>query len=373
MIIVLAFVALGIISYFGYRDYLSRLVPANAPSTVSGLTTYIGVGNEGEYTLINTTTGEVKDFIPSGYELLGYNYAYQVFPDFLLLKKGSKLYSYNVANREIKEIKNITIKTTETVTITSSISEEHKFYILVFDTRPNPDNLKFGEDIIGERGYFYDAISNQISGADKVINDFSNETLYDIFEYDSKNSRFFINPNHEPIVSALPLLVYDIKTGEKKDVVSLKDFRIDEKEKFGGRVFYSNGCFIAMSDTHFSKITLVEPTANPSKTDLTLSEGNFKKLDIYSTYSGLYVKEKNIIFLGYADKIALLRFNKSNKLISIKFLYHPESIYINNPYSDGNNIYYKGDGDEITVVDLKSLEFKKKIPSRYYQTITLFR
>lgn len=333
---------------------------------------YIGVTDENSSFLINTSTGETKSFIPSGYTLQGYGSTYQEFPIYLILRKDNGLYTYNLSTQSVHKISNLVLKSTERVSVVDvSISEPDKFYFKIYNFKPNPDNAMYGEDVTGMRSYFYDATSNQINNADEVKLPEDSAAVYD-----SQFSRFFIWHSAEPIKSSLPLKTYDIKTGRETEVVSMNDVGATAGEGgFGGSIDYNDGYFmITDNPSNYSKMLLVRPTEKIERSELNLNADVINKLD-FGDYSKRYITERNMLFIGGAKEAVIIKFDKNGNTTSTVKLSHPSSVYINYPYTDGNFIYYQGEGQNIAVLNLKTLKFEKSlpVPIKYFNTVTLFK
>jgi len=362
VLVVVVLVGLGVILYLKY-----------SLRAVSDQKLYIGlVDGDDSYTLIDPKSFELRDFIPGGYDVVDPLSGYEPYPDYLLLSKDGLIYSYDLRDRSVRPVAGLSYDS-GWVDISPSISEANRFYIRIVSTKQAP----IEDEIVRLRGYLYDAESNKVVSYDDIIAGFPYGQVYGILAYDSKYSRFFINPNREPIKSSLPLLLYDIESGSYSEVISLSDLGIDEQYGYGGSVYYGNGYFVAFSSAGDSKIVLVEPTEVPTKIYLGLSDRDFDELDVRSVTSALYIKEKNMVFLGYSsNKVGLLRFDEANNLIDTKFLYRPgrgRNAFVGSPYTDGENVYYDGEDDNIFVIDLDRLEYGKDIRTTYSNIMTLFR
>lgn len=332
---------------------------------------YFGKGGQGVYSLVDVSTGETKEFIPAGYEIVD-QHSYQTYPEFLILKKENQLFSYSLLNKTLSELKLETLKDSEKVRLYSSISDKSKFYLVINDTKEIVGDMG-GYEIIGSRKYFFDGNSNQIQNADDVnLPGISN--FLTCYEYDSKYSRFFIWPCGEGIGSSVPLLVYDFLTKTQKELVAPQDFGL-AKDYIGlVSAEYNNGYFLMIpkSKDKFSKIIIINPTKEIVKEVYTVSDKVKSELDETYSYSALLVKEKNTIVIGGNHFILLLRFDKSKEIINSKYLQDLE-IYANFIFTDGENVYYQaGVQDKIRVVNLDAQQVERSISSEYSETVTLF-
>lgn len=331
---------------------------------------YFGKGWEGTYYLVDVLTGETKEFIPSGYEIVG-QHSYQVYPEFLILKKDNQLFSYSLVNKTLNKIEVRTLKNSEMVGLSASISDNSKFYLVINDTKEVPYSM-IGYEVIGSKKYFFDANNNQIQNADDIelpgVSDFSG-----CYEYDSKHSRFFVWPCGEGIGTSIPLLRYDLTNKTQKEIVTFQDFELSEDDIGLVAVEYNSGFFLTIpkSKNKFSKIIIIDPTKDEIiKETYIIPERVKSELNKTYPYSALLIKQKNIIAIGGDDFILLLRFNNNKEITGSIYLSDPE-IYANFSFTDGEKIYYQSK-NAIKVINLDSQQIEKTILSETNEEITLF-
>jgi hypothetical protein len=320
--------------------------------------------NEDRYSFVNIDTAEEKNFIPYGYEIVGM-YP-DPLPDFFIIQKNNEVYSLSLKDSSLKKIP-ITLSMDSIGSANPSISEKNKFYLEIL--RPIRYSEFAGYEYTRTKSYFYDAETNQIQSADNI-------NLPEVcFKYDSKYFRFFIWQCTEGLGHTLPLSVYDLKNKTTKEIITLKDFadkNIDETLFF---VSYNSGYFVIVPKYKdvFSKIIVVFPDQEITKQVFTIHSGIRESLEDVYPYSSLFAKDENTIVIGGGDFILLLRFNKSGEIIENR--YFPEKEFYGGPifYYNGKLYYQSKISKSIKVINLKTWQIEKTIPSTPGYGIALVR
>lgn len=320
--------------------------------------------NEGRYSFVNIDTGEEKNFIPYGYEIVGM-YP-DPLPDFFIIQKNNEVYNLSLKYSSLKKIP-ITLSMDSIGSANPSISERKKFYLEIL--RPIRYSEFAGYEYTRTKSYFYDAETNQIQSADNI------NLPEACFKYDSKYSRFFIWQCTEGLGHTLPLSVYDLKNKTTKEIITLQDFadkNIDETLFF---VSYNSGYFVIVPKYKdvFSKIIVISPDQEITKQVFTIHSGIMKSLKDVYPYSSLFAKDENTIVIGGRDFILLLRFNTSGEIIENK--YFQEKEFYGGPifYYNGKLYYQSKISKSIKVINLKTWQIEKIIPSTPGYGITLVR
>jgi len=320
--------------------------------------------NEGRYSFVNIDTAEEKNFISYGYDIVGM-YP-DPLPDFFIIQKNNEAYSLSLKDSSLKKIP-ITLPKDSIVGAHPSISEKNKLYLEIL--KPIRYSEFAGYEYKRTISYFYDAETNQIQSADNI-------NLPEVcFKYDSKYFRFFIWQCAEGSGHTLPLSFYDLKNKTTKEIITLQDFgakNIDETFFF---VSYNSGYFVIVpkSKDIFSKIIVVSPDQEITKQVFTIHSDIRKSLEDVYPYSSLFAKDENTIVIGGRDFILLLRFNTSGEIIESK--YFPEKEFYGGPifYYNGKLYYQSKIPKSIKVINLKTWQIEKTIPSTPGYGIALVR
>jgi len=385
LVIVLAVIIMGLVGLIVYQSSISKPTkptqtiketipslpekePVEEVSIPKNKAVYFGIGWKGKYSFININTGETKEIIPSGYEIV-YQHGYDSFPNFFILRKNDELFSYSLINNSLNKIPIGPLKKSEQVEVHPSISDKSKFYLVINDTKEAKG--MFGYEIISSRKYFLDANTNQIQSADNInlpgVTDF-----FGCYKYDSKYSRFFIWPCGEGIGSSIPLTVYDLTTKTQKDIVTFQDFGLSENIGLIA-VKYNNGYFLIIPKykRELSKIIIVNPTKNITKQSFTVSQEVITKLNRIYPYSALFAKEKSTIVIGGDNFILFLRYNSNNQIVDSSYIFEPK-VYANFVFLHNGKICYQSRTTKsIRIINLDSRQVEKSIPIEPNEEITL--
>jgi hypothetical protein len=276
------------------------------------------------------------------------------------------VYSFSLKDGSLKKIP-ITLAKDSIISANPSISEKNKLFLEIM--KPTRYSEFAGYEYTRTKSYFYDAETNQIQSADNI------NLPEACFKYDSKYLRFFIWQCAEGLGHTLPLSVYDLKNKTTKEIITLKDFgakNIDETFFF---VSYNSGYFVIVpkSKDIFSKIIVVSPDQEITKQVFTIHSDIRKSLEDVYPYSSLFAKDENTIVIGGGDFILLLRFNTSGEIIENK--YFPEKEFYGGPifYYNGKLYYQSKIPKSIKVINLKTWQIEKTIPSTPGYGIALVR
>jgi len=316
---------------------------------------------EGNCFFVDLSSGEVQNPIPSGYGIVS-EYSDHPFPDFFILVKNDELFSYSLKDGSLNKISITLPKYPEgksEVDAYPSISEKHKFYLEIL--KPKEFSEFAGWIYEKVKSYFFDAKTNQLQSADNIN---LSELSEGCFEYDSKYSRFFIWACGEGIGESLPLWVYDFKNNKKEEIITLKDFGLEDIDPGQISVNYSAGDFIAIpkSKEIFSKIVIVTPGQEITKKVFTVSPNVSEKLEETYPYSSLFAKDQNTIVIGGGHFILLLKVDANGQIVESK--YFPDSdLYANSIfYHDGKLYYQSRSSQSLKVINLENWEIEKTIP-----------
>lgn len=328
---------------------------------------YFGKGSQGKYSLVNVQTGNVQDFIPSGYVLLNQT-DYQTFPTFLILQKDNDLYSYSVENKIVSSIfgsfNDLKLKKNEQARVYPSITEKDKFIIQI-DTLDLSQISEYdgSSPVLSTRTYSFDAAINKVAAI-------TNVKLDGCFAYDSKNQRFFVWPCGEGIGSAAPLSISDLNGNIKNQIITAKDFGMNNDNLI--HIEFKNGLFLALRNDDNIKVIVLNPALeNLSKEIYTATaQVNSQISDLYA-YSMAIDRSANTLIIGGSDYILLLRFDENKQITQSAYIPDRE-IYANFIFPNEGKLYYQAK-DNIRVIDLNSWKIDKSIPSvGSFQEITLF-
>jgi hypothetical protein len=334
-------------------------------------TIYFGVGsNEDGYFLINVETGEKQPFIPEGYEIVS-TWDYQLFPTFLILKKDSDLYVYNVKDKTIDSVvgsdNSLKLKKNEVARVYSSITEKDKF-IITIDTLDLSQVSEFdgSSPVLSSRTYTLEAST-------KVLASISNPKLNDgCAQYDSKHQRFFTWPCGEGIGSATPLSITDMNGNLQSTILTALDFGLTTDD--WAPLHYQNGLFLAVSDQPNPRIIGIDSTSlAPVKESYSTRDDTIKAQlsDMMPPYSMSKDEQTHTLIFGGSDSVLLLRFDDQRHITQSTVIPDRE-IYANFIFVHDGKLYYHAT-DNIRIVNLTTWEIEKSIPSTsVYQEITLF-
>jgi hypothetical protein len=347
---------------------------------------YFGKGIIDQYSLVNIATGQKKDFISNGYEIVD-QHNYGISPDFLILKKGSELFSYNISNQSLVSIFSSGKDFYEV--LQPSISEENKFFIEVYlkdvpwpslrisDPLPPDFNLELfvkeaSSQTFTRQSFFFDASSGKLSLVENI--DFPGCPAYD-----SKNQRFLVW-SCDSSVGLLPLLsIADLLGREIKKIISSEDFVSAPSDltfvptRSDLALNQVSGFFIAISKYDFSEIIAVDYTSSELAKEVYRASGKVRdglndfleqtaRQDKYYPHSMALAKDSNTFAVSGNSFILLLRFNSAKEITDYKVIAEK------NDYS-GSFFLYKDklfwqSGDLIKVMDLDSWRLVKSLDSK---------
>lgn len=362
----------------GYADedaMASFKFPLAASSTTSATENISWAsGIDGKYFLTNLSTGASEKFLPEGYEIIS-QHEYENLPEFLILKKGSQLFSYGVMDKKIKAIFNASgmLRKNELARVHPSITEKNKFFIVITAHNLSVVNEMDGSSpIVGTRSYFYDASSGALTAAGEVNPD-SRQTC---FQYDSKNQRFFGWPCGEGIGSALPLSILDLKGLKQSDIMSAKDFGLPEDSLGLADLHYYDGKFIASDNGNAigKLITLDTAAAKPQQNTYVLSEAikdQLRSENNYSAYSIALDKTSKTLIIGTGYSMDLFSFDDKGNINKRKSFPEKE-LYANFVFINGGKLYYMTRAAKaIRVINLSTWQIEKTLPAPADEEVTI--
>ena len=384
IIIIAVIVVLIFVVAFGVYSFLNKpishpiesgnIVPTQNSAqenknAVNDQALYFGKGFEGKYFLIDVTTGQTKEFLPSGYTLINQT-EYQMFPTFLILQKDNNLYSYSVkdkiANSIFGSVDDLKLSKDEQVRIYPSITEKDRFIIEINKLNLSIVNEFDGSSpIISTRSYSFNALTNKLVRINTVKFD-------GCAKYDSKNQRFFTWPCGEGIGNSAPLAVTDLSGKEQKKVITLEEFGLDKQGIGSISLKYQNGLFFAWGGGNYQKIVVLDPqAADPAKETYMVSEQVKSQIKEAYPYSVSIDQISKTIIIGGDSYILLLRFDAQHQITQSSYI-PDKDIYANFVFVNDGKLYYQAP-DNIRVVNLYDWKIEKSIPSAgNFQEITLF-
>ncbi len=349
------------------RSSPTATVTATDP-TLGKNKTYFAKGSAGKYTLLDITTGESKDFTPTGYTIVN-SLGYSQFPSYLVLIKEQQLYAYNALSKETKKINIDPLAAKQQAFPSPSLSEKDKLYIEIATI---DDSNELGASITTEsKGYFYDFTSSKLTEAQdsKIPSTKGGSTCY---QYDSKYTRFFIWLCGEGIGNGTPLTVYDYVAKTTKEIAT------GNVPKYSHLEYSSNnGEFLIMPDagsdgaggSYLGKIIRVKTDKNITQEVYTVSD-KIKSQTAGSVYSAMFIDGKNLLAIGGSKSILLLGYDSSKQLVSADSISEP-NLYANFMFSDSQKIYYKST-DKIKALNLDTKQVEKSFTvNKNDQEITL--
>lgn len=338
---------------------------------------YFGKGTINRYSLVNIATGQGKDFIPSGYEIVG-QHNYNTSPDFVILKKGNELFSYNIISQSLTLI--FSSDKGFWATLYPSATEKSKFFIEIhLEDTPRPSfkidkslsadlNLKqFVKEASSitftRQSFFFDASSGKLSLV-------KNKDFFGCSVYDSKNQRFFVWHCDSNDASLLPFYIADL-TGKKiKEVISAEDFNFAPSDL---TLNYGYGFFIIASKYDFSEIIAfnynspeltkeIYRVSDKIQGALSVFLGQTAKQDKYYPHSLALVKDSNAFAVSGNQSILLLRFNSAKEITDYKVI--TEKAAFSGSFFIYKDKFYWQSGDSIKVMDLDNWRLVKTLDSK---------
>lgn len=307
---------------------------------------YFGVFENEKYKLINLSTEEEKEFIPKGFQIVDMN-NYGNNPKFLILRKSNELYSFEVANGEIKKIVNGSVLYNEKVNVYSSMTEDGKFYLSVKKIGGASD---FGTLIVvANRDYLLDIEENRLIPTPKLV---ALDVNVRCQEYDSKFKRFFFWISGEGASTFLPFSFYDLNKGVENELIAL-----GKRDNFTSFDFDGGLFFAGIKD---GGIVVIKPDKDISQESFLFSNEIKNKLPEEGFRSMLYVENKNTIVAGGGDGIGLFKFI-DHEIVDYKYI-SESSAYANFIFTDYERVYYKPEyKNQINVLNLSTWELEKVI------------
>jgi hypothetical protein len=304
--------------------------------------------------LINTDNGDKIKFIPDDYSLVNKGY-YESFPEFLILKNGNNLFSYDVKNKQIIKVDINNYKKSETIIFYQSITEKENFILEIYEIITNKNDM-MDFKIVNKRYYLLNAKTaktEQIILPDIAFG--KNKSIKYNFIFDSKFNRIFYWPSGDGLIRSIPLSAYYLETKKIEEVISLSDYNVKE---YGLVSFeYNNKCFVVHHIDKISKITTVEIEDNGriTKNVFTINKELIYQINIYSA---LFIKEKKAIVFGGENGILIYNYN--NFEINKKTIINDSGIYANFIFTDNSKIYYQS-SKSINIINLDSNKIEKQI------------
>lgn len=337
--------------------------PITTPAPVS-----VGVGQEGKYWLINSANGTRSEFLVEGYELLA-QHEYQQFPTYLILRKGNELFSYQVSNKEIKKIPDITLHANQAPNIDPSISQKSAFLIHIELFDPNEEIGMGGPRPISTTSYVFDADTNVTSTLfmpERVLNTCR--------KYDSVRNQFYVWACGEGIGNAGPLETVNMQ-GET--IQTLAE-RTPSNPYPYNQVRYNNGHFfvIDIEATGAAKLTVIatdftQPIKDVYATVKNATELEYKVTEAIRHPYGIDIDpQTSTIVVGNGQSMDLLRYNAQKEIIDVKEIADPE-IYPNFVFTHQGRLYYQST-EGTRVVNLQTWNIEKTLPGMMSGEITLF-
>lgn len=331
---------------------------------------YFANGWEGKYNLFNLDTGSATEFIPNGYEIIG-QHDYDPLPKFLILKKDSNLFSFELENQLVNKIfilNNLLLKDNEQARIYPSITDKNKFFLAITEHNLSQvSDFDGSSPIINTRSYYFDASTNNLSKANNI--DLS------CAKYDSKNQRFFTWPCGEGIGSSIPLSIAKLNGQKQKEIISLSEFGLLPDDVGRAAVEYNDGLFFAISknSNSFDKIIVVDPKQQePQKEVYAIADIVKSKMEDSYPYSMALIKSQNTIVIGGDHFITLLRF-KDNQIIESKTIPEQE-LYANFIFPYDDTLYYQSiSAKAIRSINLRTWQVERTIPIKTNEAVTLLK
>jgi hypothetical protein len=318
---------------------------------------YLFVGK----TFINLQNEERQNFIPEGYELVSYQHGTD-FPEYLIFRKNNKLYRYTAKTHELDEMDIRAIAQDERPYVNPSVSDTSEFLISIHKGRPVEGMIDFEIDST-QRFYYHadDNTSEEASDTYKVVENYTG-----CHEYDSKQRRIFIWTCGEGLGSVGPINMFSMESQEEKPYLTNKDLGLKEDDIF--RVWFDHGGFSLETGYWGDKTTTTTFSfvgisgSKPQITTFIFSDAFQKKIDalgkvnLASPYSILWIKEKNILAIGFANGVYLATIDgKGNLTDAVKL--NDDRSYVNYMYDLGNKLFYRTqDGIRVINLDEKKLE-----------------
>lgn len=344
----------------GSQELTQEETQQNTGSEADNTPVYLYSGKS----FINLQNEERQNFVPDGYELVSYQHGTD-FPEYLIFKKNSKLYRYTVKTHDLAEMNIRAIAPDERPHVSLSVNDKKEFLITINKGRPVEGMIDF--EIDSTQRFFYHAADNTSEEASNTYKIVENHTGCRL--YDSKNERMFTWPCGEGIGSAGPIMAFDLKTQKETPFITNGDLGLKEDDTF--RVWFDHGGFSLETGYWGDKTTTTTFSfaditgTKPHITTFVFSEDFQKKIDalgkvnLASPYSILWIKEKSILAIGFANGVYLATIDgKGNLSDAVKL--NDDRSYVNYMYTLGNKLYYLTQNG-IRVIDLDKKELEKTI------------
>ena len=348
-------------------DIFWRLVVGEGVPNFADEGVYFAQGWEGNYTLIDVGSGDNQDFPISDYEVVS-QHSYDKFPEYIIVKKDDRLYSYNVKDEELNRVfdsDEFDLDSDEIVSVMPSITEKDKFIITISEI-VETDGM-YGYEVIDNWSYLFDASSNEVI----YDADIMEGNRMQCFKYDSKYSRFFVWSCGEGVGTSTPLYTYSLDGDRQSDIVNFYDFGPYSDSQ--GPVWYDQGKFLALEDQNnvvgYNHLIVIDPDKRyPSKEVYLLGDA----ITEYG-YSLSLAEDQNTIIVGGADSIILLRYDESTlHIMERKYISQPR-LYANFIFTHNGRAYYQyRQTDSINVLNLSTWEIEKNLFSDNQEVFTLF-
>ncbi len=335
---------------------------------------HLVVGKDGTYNLIDGITKKAEPFTPEGYKiLLDENTNIDPFAEYLLLQKDHDLYSYNIEKKKLEKLvssstaQTISLTDKERVRLSHSLTESNKFYLAISEAGEPSDNELGDVKSVFKRAFFYNAAENKLTDASQPPDD--------CYQYDSLNTRFISWLCGEGIGNSIPLSITDLKGKKIKEIVSLSEFGLTDKDLGLISVEPNSSAFFIMgkNKAQLQKVVMVDINGpEPRKVTLNLSEAVRAQLGDFHPYSATIFASYHTLVLGGAHAINLLTYDDKGLITAMKTLPEPE-IYANFLHPGSVNLYYQTKDGTVKDVNLKTLsvhgEYKAE-PGSFLGTVS---
>lgn len=315
-------------------------------------------------TFINLRNEERQNFIPEGYELVSYQHGTD-FPEYLILQKDRKLYRYTATTHELDEMNVRALAQDERANINPSVSDKKEFLITINKGRPVEGMIDFEIDST-ERFYYHaaDNTSEEASNTSKIVENYTG-----CHEYDSKLQRIFTWICGEGLGSVGPIMALDLKTQQESPFITNRDLGLKEDDMF--RVWFDHGMFSLETGVWgdatrptsfaFADITGIKPQIATFAFSEAFQQkiNELGKINLSSPYSVFWIKDRNILAIGFGHGIYLATIGSQGDLEDVVKLNDDQS-YVNYMYLLENKLYYRTQ-EGIRVIDLDEKKLKKTI------------
>lgn len=334
--------------------------------------------------LVDVKTGEKRTFIPSGYHLVDDNAnMHETLPQYLILQRENKLYSYSINNQKLEKI-NIPLKKSEVIRLYPSMSEKYAFILVITELDLSIVNKGLSGDehpVVNTRTLHFNAITNRVETRPNIVTN-------KCFEYDSQNARLFTWACGEGIGQTTPLMVADESGKDMFTVVDSKEFDFAILQEMYPEVHYNDGLFfvkgsgnVTINDLYDNEknykdeIVVVDPLKpEPQKQKFSLEKEYGKKaahmLSHTSVYSLAMSETHRAIVVGSSDRVLIFWYNDAHEIIDGREILE-DNVYANFMYINKDSLYYQLNDGTIRVIDLRSGNIERSILSERAEEFSL--